>query len=875
MKIFGSIQELVSLVYRKGSSQITLRPNSGTTYAADRAVDLPPGDSAHVLVSETATQSLTNKTINVTVGNNSISNLPITSLLTVLADANKVLLRDSSGAVISGAISNANIDAAANIALTKLATVTASRALASDGSGNISASSITATELGHLSGVTSNIQTQLDNKVDENPAIVGATATKITFDSKGLVTAGTALAAGDLPSGIDATKIGAGSVDNTEFGYLNGLASSAVGVSDSQTLLNKQISSTAAITGALTLPSGSEGQRPGSPVDGMVRYNTDSGSFEGRANGNWSGIGGGGTTDLVTQASHGFAAGDVLYLNGSTYTKAIASAANTAEVVGIVSRVVSASQFEMTLSGEISGLIASSFAEGTLPAVGETLFLSDSVAGKLTITEPSTIGYVSIPVGVVSESVVGPPASRKMYVAIKRGSVVGSSNARTQIALANNATTTVQGISAYDAGELTGWVSITATTPLRFYVAAQFSKNGAANNYNISYQVSGDTPPTGFSVTATAAGLLQVTLPSVTGFASATINYALNAPAVGTSFPLSVQSSSIVWSEPVAFRNKIINGNFDIWQRATTQTSNGYGSSDRWYNEHGGSSKTTSRQLFTVGQTDVPNNPQYFTRTVVTSVAGATNNVIMSQLIESVRTFAGKTVTLSFWAKADANKNIAVEYAQNFGTGGSPSARVTGIGIATCALTTSWQKFTLTTTIPSISGKTLGTDENHNLQMAFWFDAGSSFNSRTNSLGQQSGTFDIAQVQLEEGSIATPFEQRPIGTELALCQRYYYRIPAANSYVVASIYDAGGRCVGMWPLPVTMRAIPVFQNVGTSTISYVDTGGNATPVTTFVTKYESTNMVAVNVAVSGRTTVGSTNLLTPTAGVVIGAEAEL
>lgn len=536
MKIFGSIQELVSLVYRKGSSQITLRPNSGTTYAADRAVDLPPGDSAHVLVSETATQSLTNKTINVTVGNNSISNLPITSLLTVLADANKVLLRDSSGAVISGAISNANIDAAANIALTKLATVTASRALASDGSGNISASSITATELGHLSGVTSNIQTQLDNKVDENPAIVGATATKITFDSKGLVTAGTALAAGDLPSGIDATKIGAGSVDNTEFGYLNGLASSAVGVSDSQTLLNKQISSTAAITGALTLPSGTDGQRP-TAVNGMVRYNTTSSSFEGYANGAWSGIGGGGTTDRVTQASAGFVVGDLLYVIGAnTYAKAIASAANTAEVVGMVSRIIDPTPatftFEITLSGEVSGL-----GSPTPLVPGEVYFLDPTTAGGFTTTEPSTIGQVSVPVGVASSTTT-------MYVAPKRGVVVGGVNARAEVALTSGATTNVQNVAGMSAGELSGWVFISSAAPKRFYVSAQFALSGAGGDYNLSYQTSGDTPPAGFLMDITTTGIIRVTLPASSGSTSV-INYALNAPAIGASFPLSVSASAL------------------------------------------------------------------------------------------------------------------------------------------------------------------------------------------------------------------------------------------------------------------------------------------------------------------------------------------
>jgi len=228
---------------------------------------------------------------------------------------------------------------------------------------------------------------------------------------------------------------------------------------------------------------------------------------------------------------------------------------------------------------------------------------------------------------------------------------------------------------------------------------------------------------------------------------------------------------------PLVFRNKIINGGFDIWQRGISQTANGdgfgYGSDDRWGNYGFGSTKVHSQQLFTLGQMDVPGNPRYFSRTVVTSAVGAANSVRKYQNIESVRTLAGQTATLSFWAKADATKNIAVEFVQGFGSGGGASTAITGIGIATFALTTSWQRFTTTVSLPSITGKVLGTDNKDYLGIVFWFDSGSDFNSRTNSLGQQSGTFDIANVQLEAGPVATPFEQRPVGTELTLCQRYY------------------------------------------------------------------------------------------------------
>ncbi len=63
MKIFGSIFEIVSAVFRKDTKQITLEPNQSTTYTADRIVQFPPGDTAHSLVSATSTQTLTNKTL--------------------------------------------------------------------------------------------------------------------------------------------------------------------------------------------------------------------------------------------------------------------------------------------------------------------------------------------------------------------------------------------------------------------------------------------------------------------------------------------------------------------------------------------------------------------------------------------------------------------------------------------------------------------------------------------------------------------------------------------------------------------------------------------------------------------------------------------
>lgn len=241
MKIFGSITELLNLVLRKDTRAITVRPNQTVTYTADRDVQLPPQDVDAVLVSETATQTLTNKTVD--GDNNTVQDLPVTAIKTVLADANKVLLRDASGVVTSALVGDSNLATGIDAA-------------------KIDGGLVSNVEFNYLDGVTSAIQTQLDAKVDENAAIVGATNTKITYDSKGLVTSGTALAASDLPTGIDATKLADGSVTSTEFQYINTVTSNVQTQLDAKALkgANSDITSLSGLTTALSIGQGGTGQ---------------------------------------------------------------------------------------------------------------------------------------------------------------------------------------------------------------------------------------------------------------------------------------------------------------------------------------------------------------------------------------------------------------------------------------------------------------------------------------------------------------------------------------------------------------------------------------------------------------------------------------
>jgi hypothetical protein len=224
--------------------------------------------------------------------------------------------------------------------------------------------------------------------------------------------------------------------------------------------------------------------------------------------------------------------------------------------------------------------------------------------------------------------------------------------------------------------------------------------------------------------------------------------------------------------------NHIINGNFDFWQRGTSLPS-GTGNrkiADRFNENCSISTCAVSRQTLTQPSSNLF-NAAYFHRASIASGNTSSSIAVTQHFIEDVTKLAGKTVTISFWAKADSNKNISLEMQQNFGTGGSPSAGVIGIGVQKFSISTSWQKITHTVTLPFINGKTLGTNgiQTTTTRLNIWYDAGSNFNAVTDSLGNQSGTFDIAQVKLEEGDVATPFVLAggTIEGELAACQRYY------------------------------------------------------------------------------------------------------
>ncbi|MBQ4800871.1 phage tail protein [Pseudoalteromonas sp. MMG006] len=305
------------------------------------------------------------------------------------------------------------------------------------------------------------------------------------------------------------------------------------------------------------------------------------------------------------------------------------------------------------------------------------------------------------------------------------------------------------------------------------YLPLQRKRAGVNNVHNRSFVLQ----------FAGAAALSQITIPAESWM----FDYTPRIDALDQSLKKTVAEFKL------DHKNVIVDGRFDFWYEGVSQNSNGYGSDTMWVNEHVGSTKTHTREELTPS-VDLPcvDNPtaKYFSRTIVNSVAGHANKVSKMQKIEWVRTLAGKKTTLSFYFKADSNKNIAVELIQNFGTGGTSSAEALAVGSKLIAVTSKWKRYEITIDLPNLIGKSIGTDSNDWLGLRFWFDAGSHYNKYAGFLGQQSGVFDLACVQLEEGNEATKFKEEQFSKSSIIIGRYYelIRLDERRKSTVESSY---------------------------------------------------------------------------------------
>ncbi len=179
---------------------------------------------------------------------------------------------------------------------------------------------------------------------------------------------------------------------------------------------------------------------------------------------------------------------------------------------------------------------------------------------------------------------------------------------------------------------------------------------------------------------------------------------------------------------------------------------------------------TVSRVAFTLGQTSVPGDPRYHLRWAQTTAATA-GTPQFTHKINDVRTFAGRKVTWQGYYRS--NVAIPVRLRQDFGTTGSPSADVNVSALAPASIlpstvdangTAQWRPFALSFFLPSLSGKTLGTDANSSY-------VGIDLLPPLDTTFQ----FDICMMRLVPGGQETPiFRRRPYAMEEDELQRFYW-----------------------------------------------------------------------------------------------------
>jgi hypothetical protein len=241
------------------------------------------------------------------------------------------------------------------------------------------------------------------------------------------------------------------------------------------------------------------------------------------------------------------------------------------------------------------------------------------------------------------------------------------------------------------------------------------------------------------------------------------------------------------------------NGNMLVSQRGDGPfTTTGY-DIDGWTGDVSGIPKNTSRIALPVGE--IPEIPYgFYRRNVISSVTGANNFSVASTRMEDVGLLAGKTVTVSWYARsAVAGMKLSVDVEQIFGVGGSPEVYTPPKRVV---LTTGWTLYSSTVKLPSITGKTIGVGTF--TRVLFWFNGGSTYDIRSGNIGHQSGTIDITGVVVNIGSMNRKYYANAIDT-LYECRKTLYVVNAPFSWA-GNMISAGSALLRYSFAP--MRANP-------------------------------------------------------------------
>ena len=318
--------------------------------------------------------------------------------------------------------------------------------------------------------------------------------------------------------------------------------------------------------------------------------------------------------------------------------------------------------------------------------------------------------------------------------------------------------------------------------------------------------------------------------------------------------------------------NPVLNSSYQIWQRGTSvaipASNNGY-TADRWYLVTGPSSAMTVSRQATGDTTNLP-NIQYCARVQRNSgqTGGGGTFANSFETINSIP-FAGRTVTFSFYARAGANFSptssvLSASFNMGTGTDQNIGASYTGnsqIVAVNATLTTTWQRFSATATVPTTAN-----------EIAVFFSPTFTGTAGANDF------YEVTGVQLDIGNVALPFRTNgeTIQGELAACQRYYFRNTAesTNNYLAFGVTATTTTGQYMYPFPVTMRVAPSALEYANCAITDTVT---QTSITNLVVNWTSKNYINIYTTGSTGLTAFRPSMISGngTAGAYIGFSAEL